>query len=60
MKALGGDRTKQEEFYFVQLSDTHIGFDGPKVNQTPKVPQEGCGGGEQPGRSQTLLSSRVI
>ena len=29
---LGAKRTKQEEFYFVQLSDTHIGFDGPKVN----------------------------
>src|SRR5499433_477915 len=31
---LGGKNTKQkpEEFYFVQLSDTHWGFDGPKVN----------------------------
>ena len=25
-------RTGAEEFYFVQLSDTHWGFDGPKVN----------------------------
>src|SRR5881296_2100789 len=33
---LGAKRTKQEEFYFVQLSDTHIGFDGPKVNPDAK------------------------
>src|SRR5262245_4183210 len=26
------DGTGAEEFYFVQLSDTHWGFDGPKVN----------------------------
>ena len=25
-------RSKGEDFYFVQLSDTHWGFDGPKVN----------------------------
>ena len=33
---LGAKRPKQEEFYFVQLSDTHIGFDGPKVNPDAK------------------------
>src|SRR5262245_20121209 len=26
------ERAGAEEFYFVQLSDTHWGFDGPKVN----------------------------
>ncbi|MFY9555397.1 MAG: metallophosphoesterase [Blastocatellia bacterium] len=26
------DRTLPDEFYFVQLSDTHWGFDGPSVN----------------------------
>ena len=35
-RILGAKRTKQEEFYFVQLSDTHIGFDGPKVNPDAK------------------------
>ena len=32
--ALGGSgkRAKPEDFYFVQLSDTHWGFDGPAVN----------------------------
>ena len=25
-------RTSPDEFYFVQLSDTHWGFDGPSVN----------------------------
>src|SRR3989449_11020847 len=35
-KILGAARPKQEEFYFVQLSDTHIGFDGPKVNPDAK------------------------
>src|SRR5881628_969998 len=33
---LGAKRPEQEEFYFVQLSDTHIGFDGPKVNPDAK------------------------
>jgi Icc-related predicted phosphoesterase len=28
----GAKLTSHEEFYFVQLSDTHWGFDGPKVN----------------------------
>jgi hypothetical protein len=29
----GGERkTEKDEFYFVQLSDTHWGFDGPSVN----------------------------
>jgi len=28
----GGLIPPQEDFYFVQLSDTHWGFDGPKVN----------------------------
>jgi len=27
-----GKRGEEEEFYFVQLSDTHWGFDGPMVN----------------------------
>src|SRR5437868_3229725 len=27
-----GNSAKPEEFYFVQLSDTHWGFDGPAVN----------------------------
>jgi Calcineurin-like phosphoesterase len=27
-----GKRPKPEEFYFVQLSDTHWGFDGPTIN----------------------------
>ena len=35
-RILGAARPKQEEFYFVQLSDTHIGFDGPKVNPDAK------------------------
>src|SRR4051812_10219544 len=32
--ALGSsnNRLRPEEFYFVQLSDTHWGFDGPAVN----------------------------
>jgi Calcineurin-like phosphoesterase len=32
--ALGasGKRGKREEFYFIQLSDTHWGFDGPAIN----------------------------
>src|SRR6185436_14007928 len=33
---LGAARPKQEEFYFVQLSDTHLGFEGPKVNPDAK------------------------
>lgn len=28
----GEDGADAEEFYFVQLSDTHLGFEGPKVN----------------------------
>ena len=28
----GGPKSPREDFYFVQLSDTHWGFDGPKVN----------------------------
>jgi len=28
----GGQKSPLEDFYFVQLSDTHWGFDGPKVN----------------------------
>ena len=32
LEALGDKASRQEEFYFVQLSDTHWGFDGPKVN----------------------------
>ena len=35
-RILGATRPKQEDFYFVQLSDTHIGFDGPKVNPDAK------------------------
>jgi len=31
-KALKARMISQEDFYFVQLSDTHWGFDGPKVN----------------------------
>jgi len=31
-QTIGNDGTATEEFYFVQLSDTHWGFDGPKVN----------------------------
>jgi len=31
-QTIGSDGTATEEFYFVQLSDTHWGFDGPKVN----------------------------
>lgn len=31
-QTIGIDGTATEEFYFVQLSDTHWGFDGPKVN----------------------------
>lgn len=27
-----GEKSTGEDFYFVQLSDTHWGFDGPKVN----------------------------
>lgn len=27
-----GKRAKREEFYFIQLSDTHWGFDGPAIN----------------------------
>ena len=30
--SLAGPRSAREDFYFVQLSDTHWGFDGPKVN----------------------------
>src|SRR5262245_3826729 len=29
---LGDQKSAREEFYFVQVSDTHWGFDGPKVN----------------------------
>src|SRR5215470_9482978 len=29
-------RTAEDEFYCVQLSDTHIGFDGPKINPDAK------------------------
>src|SRR5215510_12216440 len=32
MEKLGGQKSPSEDFYFVQLSDTHWGFDGPKVN----------------------------
>lgn len=28
----GGKRSGPEEFYFIQLSDTHWGFDGPAIN----------------------------
>ena len=31
-KSLGGGSTNQEGFYFVQLSDTHWGFEGPAIN----------------------------
>jgi hypothetical protein len=30
--ASAAKKSEQDEFYFVQLSDTHWGFDGPKVN----------------------------
>src|SRR5882672_9887987 len=30
--AFGTGMIGREDFYFVQLSDTHWGFDGPKVN----------------------------
>ena len=30
--AQGAERAAQEDFYFVQLSDSHWGFKGPKVN----------------------------
>lgn len=29
---VGNEAARADEFYFVQLSDTHWGFDGPKVN----------------------------
>ncbi len=29
---LGSPKSPREDFYFVQLSDTHWGFDGPKIN----------------------------
>src|SRR5689334_22949042 len=32
MENLLGQKSPNEDFYFVQLSDTHWGFDGPKVN----------------------------
>jgi len=35
-KILGAARPKQEEFYFVPLTATPIGFDGPKVNPDAK------------------------
>jgi hypothetical protein len=35
-KTLGAGSPKGEDFYFVQLSDTHWGFDGPKVNPDAK------------------------
>ena len=28
----GEQKSRQQDFYFVQLSDTHWGFDGPKIN----------------------------
>src|SRR5262245_9434372 len=32
LEKLRGQKSPPEDFYFVQLSDTHWGFDGPKVN----------------------------
>ena len=32
LEKLRGQKTPRKDFYFVQLSDTHWGFDGPKVN----------------------------
>lgn len=31
-----GPKSVREDFYFVQLSDTHWGFDGPKANPDPQ------------------------
>src|SRR5215475_8196434 len=31
-KTIGKEGAEAKDFYFVQLSDTHWGFDGPKVN----------------------------
>jgi heme/copper-type cytochrome/quinol oxidase subunit 2 len=35
-RAFGSEATRGEDFYFVQLSDTHWGFDGPEVNPDAK------------------------
>ncbi len=34
--SVGGKGGRHEDFYFVQLSDTHLGFEGPKVNPDAK------------------------
>src|SRR5438067_7546460 len=48
----GAKLVGHEEFYFVQLSDTHWGFDGPKINPdaqgTLKKAVEAVNGLEQP------------
>ena len=37
-----GRRKENESFYFVQLSDTHWGFNGPNINPDSRYVEEGC------------------
>jgi hypothetical protein len=37
-----GRRKENESFYFVQLSDTHWGFNGPNITGFPRYVEEGC------------------
>ena len=57
-----GQTGGQQDFYFVQLSDVHWGYDNAKVNPEAKgTLQQGDRGGEQRSRrSPTSWSSRAI